>query len=273
MSESVKKRAYAKINLFLRVGGRKEGYHEIETLMQSIDLFDEIILAKTEDGSVTSDFPGDNSVKVLNLLSREFQLGGMRLSVRKNIPIGGGLGGSTADAAAAAIACAELWGLDKDRVKEIAAPLFSDIAFQMTGGSAIARGYGERLTKIPDLPSFPLLLAFPEGEVSTKEAYSLSDGTKKGKGNLSALTDALRRGERVQEYYLNDLLLPATMLNDKIAPLLERMRDERALLTGMTGSGSTLFSLYTEEEPARKMASTLAAPTLITRTISPFGRK
>ena len=111
------------------------------------------------------------------------------------------------------------------------------------------------------------------GEVSTKEAYSLSDSTKKGKGNLSALTDALRRGERAQEYYLNDLLLPATMLNDKIAPLLEKMRDERALLTGMTGSGSTLFSLYTEEEPARKMASTLAAPTLITRTISPFGRK
>ena len=134
MSDVVSARGYAKINLFLRILGAKEGYHEIESLLQSIDLFDEITLEKTTDDSVTSSFPGDNSLVVLQTLKDAFHLGGMHVEVKKNIPVGGGLGGSSADAAAAALACAQLWELPLDSVKKVVVPLFGDLAFQMTMG-------------------------------------------------------------------------------------------------------------------------------------------
>lgn len=270
MSESIRKRAYAKINLFLRVVGERGDRHEIESLMQSIDLYDEITLSKREDDKITGDFPGDNSLVVLEALARAFSLGGMHLSVKKNIPIGGGLGGSTADAAAAALACAELWELPLSRVKKIAAPLFGDIAFQMTGGIAVARGFGEEIESLSSLPTYVVLLAIPEKGVSTKEAYALSDGLPKGSGSGLSLYWALSRGEKADRFYLNDLQSPALLLNDEISPLLEKMRDEKALLTGMTGSGSTLFSLYRDRSDAERMASSLPCCTLITTTIGSF---
>lgn len=270
MSEVVSARGYAKINLFLRILGAKDGYHEIESLLQSIDLFDEITLSKTADDAVTSSFSEDNSLVVLQALKDAFHLGGMHIEIKKDIPIGGGLGGSSADAAAAALACAQLWELPVPRVKQLVAPLFGDIAFQMTMGTAIARGFGEEMDPLPDLPPFHVLLAFPHGGVSTKEAYRLSDSLPKGRGSALSLYRALERGEKADRYYLNDLLSPAIILNDEISPILHAMNDDRALLTGMTGSGSTLFSLYKSEQDALKKQGELACPTLVTRTTSPF---
>ena len=273
MSDVVSARGYAKINLFLRILGAKDGYHEIESLLQTIDLFDEITLSKTADDTVTSSFSGDNSLVVLRALKDAFHLGGMHIEIKKDIPIGGGLGGSSADAAAAALACAQLWALPLDSVKKVVAPLYGDIAFQMTMGTAIARGFGEEVESLPDLPPFHVLLAFPKGGVSTKDAYSLSDTLPKGKGSALSLYWALERGEKADRYYLNDLLSPAMILNDEISPILHAMKDDRALLTGMTGSGSTLFSLYKSEQDAVKKQGELACPTLVTRTTVPFPAK
>ncbi len=270
MSDSVSARGYAKINLFLRISGIKSNYHEIETLMQSIDLYDEITLSKTNTDTVTSSFAGDNSLVVLEKLKEIFSLGGMALSVKKNIPIGGGLGGSSADAAAAAVACAKLWDLPLEKVKRRVASLYGDLAFQMTAGTAIARGMGDELETLPDLPHYDVLLAFPKSGVSTKEAYRLSDTLPKGSGNALSLYWALMHGDKAQSYYLNDLLPPAILLNDEISPFLERMQDDSALLTGMTGSGSTLFSLYKSIEDLERKRSELPFPTLVSRTISPF---
>ena len=271
MSE-VKARAYAKINLFLRVLSAENGYHTIESLNQSVDLFDEIVLSKTE-GGVTSDFAGDNSLVVLSRIAEAYSLGGMHLSVKKNIPIGGGLGGSSADAAAAAVACAELWGLDPKEVKKLVAPLFGDLAFQMTGGTAVARGFGEKVEVLPPLPEYYALLCFPKKGVSTKEAYALSNKTPKGTGDLRALYEALACGKRAQKYYVNDLLPAAEQLNDEIAPLLASMEDEKSLLTGMSGSGSTLFSLYASREDALKKRDRLGANAIVVSTIDPFCAK
>ena len=273
MTECVRRRAYAKITLFLRITAARGDYHEIEALQQSIDLFDEITLTKTNTNEITSDFSGDNSLLVLRTLADAFSLGGMHLSVRKNIPIAGGLGGSSADAAAAALACAELWDLDPTRVKRKVAPLFGDLAFQMTGGIAHARGIGEEIERLPDLPVYTVLLAFPSKGVSTRDAYALSDTLPKGNGSALSLYWALARGENGDRYRLNDLYPAAMMLNDEIAPLFLRMKGENALLTGMSGSGSTLFSLYRTREEAEKKAAELDVPTLVTRTISPFPAK
>lgn len=273
MSASVSRRAYAKINLFLRIVGAKDGYHLIESLMQSIDLFDEVTLEKRADDLVTSDFPEDNSLVVLRRLKQEFALGGMHLSTKKKIPIGGGLGGSSADAAAAALACADLWGLKVDQVKKIVAPLFGDLAFQLTGGTAIARGFGEEVEPLPDLPTFAVLLALPEKGVSTKEAYALSDTLPKGNGSALSLFWALMRGEKADRHYINDLLAPATLLNDEIDPLLASLRKTNSLLSGMSGSGSAVFALFKSEKEATEAASTLSCKTLVTHTISPSSEK
>lgn len=267
MTASVSRRAYAKITLFLRITGKHGAHHDIEALQQSIDLFDEVTLSKRPDGAITSDVAGDNSLVVLRALAEAFSLGGMHLSVRKNIPIGGGLGGSSADAAAAALACADLWGLDPEKVKETVAPLFGDIAFQMTGGTALARGFGDVVDPLPALPDYTVLLVFPQTGVSTAEAYSLSDTLPKGRGSALSLYWALARGDKADRHYLNDLLPAASILNDEIATLLEETRDDSALLTGMSGSGSTLFSLYARREDAEKKAKSLSARTLVTRTI------
>ena len=267
MTESVSRRAYAKITLFLRITGKTPAYHEIEAFQQSVDLFDVVTLSKTQDDQITSDFAGDNSLVVLKKLAEVFSLGGMHLSVEKRIPIGGGLGGSSADAAAAALACADLWPLDPARVKSVVAPLFGDIAFQMTGGTALARGFGDEIESLPPLPLFNVLLAFPQKGVSTAEAYALSDSLKKGNASALSLYWSLTRGEKSDRHYLNDLLPAATILNEEISEVLDAMRDDKAILTGMSGSGSTLFSLYLDHADAEKAASKLRVPTLVTRTI------
>ena len=267
---AVKARAYAKINLFLRILNAENGYHTIESLQQSVHLFDEITLSSRADDKIVSDFPGDNSLVVLQRIQQAYSLGGMSLTVKKNIPIGGGLGGSSADAAAAALACAKLWGLDAKEVKALVAPLFGDLAFQMTGGTAVARGIGEKVDKLPALPEYHVLLAFPKDGVSTKEAYALSDKTKRGDGDLAALYAALCEKKNAQRFYLNDLLPAAERLNDEIAPLLGALKDEKALLTGMSGSGSTLFSLYENRSDAEEKLKKLPCRALITRTTDPF---
>ena len=268
MTASVSRRAYAKITLFLRITGKKATHHDIEALQQSINLFDEVTLCKRSDKEITSDFAGDNSLVVLKKLAETFSLGGMQLSIRKNIPIGGGLGGSSADAAAAALACADLWGLNPAKVKKTVAPLFGDLAFQMMGGTALARGFGDDVEPLPPLPHRAVLLAFPNKGVSTAEAYALSDTLNKGRGSALSLYWAIARGEKADQHYLNDLLPAATLLNEEIASALEAMRDENALLTGMSGSGSTLFSLYARLEDAEKKAESLSLPTLVTETVA-----
>ena len=269
MSDSVKQRAYAKLNLALSVTGRTGGYHTIETLFQSIDLYDVLTLSKRNDKDITSDFSGDNSLVVLSALQKEFSLGGMHVSTEKHIPLAGGLGGSSADAAAAALACARLYDLPQKAVFDCVKDLFGDVAFQMTTGTAVGRGIGSDLTPLAPLPAYYVLLAFPSAGVSTKEAYDLCDRTPHRDADIAALHEALLRGEKAQAYYVNDLLSPALELNGEIAPLLADMTDDDALLTGMSGSGSTLFSLYKTEDAALAKAAALSAPTLVTRLINP----
>ncbi len=265
MSDSVFEKAFAKLNLSLHILGAKGAYHEIEMLDQTIDLYDEVFLSPREDGLLVSEFEGDHSLVVLKKLQDEFHFGGAEIRVRKKIPIGGGLGGSSADAAAVALAAARLFNLPLDRVKEIAAPLFGDIAFQMTKGTAIARGMGEIIEPLFPLPDHFVLLCFPEEGVLTKDAFRLSDGYEKKRADIPSLYGALSRGENAQAFYANDLLPAAIELNGEIAPLLDSLADDKALLTGMTGSGSTLFSVYEKKADADKKAKTLAARTLITR--------
>ncbi len=265
MSDSVIEKGYAKLNLSLNIIGKRGEKHELRMLDQTIDLYDVVALTRRADDLLTSDFKEDNSLVVLSALQKRFSFGGADIRIEKKIPVGGGLGGSSADAAATALAAAKLFSLPLDEVKKEVAPLFGDIAFQMEKGTALAEGFGEIVTPLPSLPPYYVLLCFPSEGVLTKDAFALSDRFPKSSSDLTALYEALSRGERAQEYYANALLPASCSLNGEISFFLKLLSDERSLLNGMTGSGSTLFALYKTEKEAKEKAAKMPCKTAVTR--------
>ena len=160
----------AKVNLFLRVVERRaDSYHEVETVLQSIGLYDTLEFAPAGELTLACDQPdlplgpGNLVWKAAEALRARFGVAptqGASIAIQKQIPVGAGLGGGSADAAATLVALAQLWGLDAGRsdLEEVAAGLGSDVPFFLTGGAMLARGRGERLTPLPPGPSLWLAL-------------------------------------------------------------------------------------------------------------------
>jgi 4-diphosphocytidyl-2-C-methyl-D-erythritol kinase len=232
-------RAHAKINWALRVTGKRaDGYHDIETLFQTITLHDTLtidpaspLLLECSDPSI----PSDDS----NLVMRAAKAIGAtgRIRLHKQIPAGGGLGGGSSDAAAVLKAF--------DRADpEIALSLGSDVPFFLTGGTAYATGRGEILTPLPSVAPVPLLLLIPEEKVSTATAY----------GSLRRFSPPLGV-ERYRAMIDDDLLSHATeLVNDFEDAIFSAMPQLHALKTAlyecgadwaaMTGSGSTIVGAF-----------------------------
>ena len=176
--------APAKINLHLQIlGKRADGYHELRTLFQSIDLSDELYASPAADeslelrvepeGAVT----GDEENMVLRaaaaLRERSGAVAGASLELHKRIPVAGGLGGGSADAAATLVLLDRLWdlGLEVPDLVDLAACLGSDVPFFLHGGLAVGVGRGEEVYPLPDLESFDLIVATPRLQVPTAEVF------------------------------------------------------------------------------------------------------
>src|SRR5438067_6715834 len=157
-------RAHAKINWALRVTGKRaDGYHDIETVFQTISLHDTLTFTESDRFTLTCDdrtIPTDET----NLVMRAARGHAVAIALQKRIPAGGGLGGGSSDAAATLVAL----GLEQR-----ALVLGSDVPFFLTGGTAYATGRGEILTPLPPVRDVPLLLLFPEERVSTAAAYAM----------------------------------------------------------------------------------------------------
>ncbi len=207
----MKLKAFAKINLTLEVLSRREdGFHQVKTVMQTIDLADDLVIDPWTTIQVDCDDPllgGEANLvwQAAQILSGRRGAGfGARISVRKRIPVGMGLGGGSADAAAALIGLNLLWelGLDTQELLPIAAELGSDVAFFLEGGTALAEGRGEVITQLPALPPLPMIVFCPGSTVPRKTAvmYSLltpeqySDGEATGR-----LVQLLRDGALASE--------------------------------------------------------------------------
>jgi 4-diphosphocytidyl-2-C-methyl-D-erythritol kinase len=231
--------AYAKINWSLRITGKRaDGFHDIETLFQTISLHDTLTFEASDRLELTCDDP-TIPVDETNLVIRAARAIGKTASIalHKEIPAGGGLGGGSSDAAATLIA------LGKPS-PEIALSLGSDVPFFLTGGTAHATGRGEILTPLPPVAGIPLLLLIPEERVSTARAF----------GMLQRFSPPLGI-ERYRAMIEDDLLSHATeLVNDFEEPIFAMLPMLRTLKTqlyeagaawaAMSGSGSTIVGAF-----------------------------
>src|SRR6478752_6964040 len=178
-------RAPGKINVFMRVGAvMDDGYHDVATAYQAVSLYEDVRAYPADDFSVSFGGPIDTSalrtdgsnlaIKAAKLLAkRAGYRGGVRLRIDKRVPIAGGMGGGSADAAATLVACDALWGTDvgRDELLALAARLGADVPFALVGGTAIGAGRGDRLSPALATGTFHWVLALPESELSTPEVY------------------------------------------------------------------------------------------------------
>ncbi|HEX9160642.1 MAG TPA: 4-(cytidine 5'-diphospho)-2-C-methyl-D-erythritol kinase [Thermoanaerobaculia bacterium] len=242
-------RSHAKINWSLRITGRRaDGYHDLETLFQTITLHDTIAITQSATLTLSCDdplVPIDDTNLVLRA-ARALGEPSVHIRLRKRIPPGGGLGGGSSNAAATLLALDEMFSMrtPRQRLQQIALSLGSDVPFFLAGGTAYATGRGEQLTPMRSAAPIPLLLVFPPERVSTAEAFSLIRGDSRPLGV-----------ERYREMLDDDLLAHADLLvNDFEEPVFARMphlRELRDRLTAMgaawarmTGSGSTIVGAY-----------------------------
>jgi 4-diphosphocytidyl-2-C-methyl-D-erythritol kinase len=281
---SVTVRVPAKINLQLAVGPlRPDGYHGLVTVFHAISLFDEVTVAAAEADSVTvsgegADFVpenGDNlALRAVRALRAERERrgiapgAGVAAAISKRIPVAGGMAGGSADAAAALVACDELWGtgLSPAELCEVGASVGSDVAFAVLGGTAVGRGRGEQLTPAPAAPArYHWVLAFADGHLSTPAVYGALDRMRAGRDvaepELSGeLMAALRSGDAgyLGAAISNDLQAPAISLFPALRKTLSAGREFGALGALVSGSGPTCYFLARDEAHATDLAVSLS---------------
>jgi 4-diphosphocytidyl-2-C-methyl-D-erythritol kinase len=271
----VRFRTNAKVNLFLRVLGRRaDGYHEVETILQVIKVSDEIDVSLTNSGTVEVDMawvdggmgrlpdPDANLISIAanRLIESGATNPGVKLTVRKRIPIAAGLGGGSGNAAGALVVLSELWGLDleRDRLKEIAALVGSDVPYCIDGGTALATARGEKLTPLPSPETMWFVLGITDEPVLTGDVYDAWDTLPSPEEVSSALmTLALGAGdvEEVASLLHNDLEPAVFQLKPELEKKKSILIEAGALGACVSGSGPTLYGLTRSEEEARALAA------------------
>ncbi|HJV57443.1 MAG TPA: 4-(cytidine 5'-diphospho)-2-C-methyl-D-erythritol kinase [Methylomirabilota bacterium] len=267
-SQGLVLRTSAKVNLALEVlGKRGDGYHEIATVLQAVDLFDRLTMETADILSLHADDPelptddGNLVMRAARLLQKTAGIEkGARLRLQKRIPVAAGLGGGSSDAAATLLGLNRLWGLrwPRARLQELAVELGMDVPFFLGTGRAVARGRGERLQALPGGGGYALVLVNPRTPLSTREVYGrVPAGWHAEPTGTERVIEALRRR--------NVAALAAALTNnlervvEPVLPVIGRMK--AALLAAgalgaiMSGSGPTVFGLARSLDHARQVRS------------------
>jgi 4-diphosphocytidyl-2-C-methyl-D-erythritol kinase len=279
---SLRVSAPAKINLFLRVLGRRhDAYHNLETLFQEIDLSDELIFRETA-GETTLDVPGhadlenrDNLViRVLRWVEKRIERRlHVAITLHKRIPSAAGLGGGSSDAAATLIGIASFFRLElgPEDLAEAAISLGADVPFFLKGGAAVGEGIGEKLTSV-DLPTdYELLLVNPGFPVSTAAIFREYSKILTGNTLEGRLWAVLHSNRSVRDILHNDLQAVAERLHPEISEVLREMERSGLRDTLMTGSGPTVFGLAQPGEIGRMKTERLEKWTKIVAQPSNHG--
>lgn len=265
--------AYAKVNLGLDVLYRRDdGFHEVETVLHTISLHDEITLREAGDGiaftSTGEPVPeGKENIvyRAAALLRAQFDVSRpVEIELRKHIPVAAGLGGGSADAAMTLMGLAQLWKLRLDgrTLHSLAGRLGSDVPFFLAGGAALARGRGERVQKLPALPSTWVVLARPRVQVLTEWAYKkLNPRSIENRPNIPMILEAVHGGDVPA---LGRLL--GNVFEEVVGDHHPQIRDLKArVLRGeaygacMSGTGPTVYGLMANEAAARHVAEDLSS--------------
>jgi 4-diphosphocytidyl-2-C-methyl-D-erythritol kinase len=276
----------AKINLYLEVKCRRpDGYHEIETLYQPVSLWDELTFEPAHSGiEVTGDdplIPWNEE----NLCHRAARLvfekagfrGGLKMTVRKGIPSGAGLGGGSSDAAASLVAVNKLFdfGLTRAELLDMGAALGSDVPFFVGGKPAIGRGRGEILEDVAGLPGGWVLIVKPDVTISTKWAYeslTLLLTRAGGKTRLSELMEGLRRFPDIRLDTHNSFEAGVIERFPSIAGVLRTLREAKPVMSSLSGSGSACFAIFEGEREAREVGERFESEGFFSRVVKPVGR-
>ncbi|MFS0895680.1 4-(cytidine 5'-diphospho)-2-C-methyl-D-erythritol kinase [Microbacterium sp. 179-I 3D3 NHS] len=277
-------RAPGKINVYLGVGGRHDdGYHALATVFQAVSLYEDVIARHADDFSITVsgvDDVGSVPLDDRNLAMRAAKLlaaateydGGVALEIRKNVPVAGGMGGGSADAAAALVACDALWGtgLSPARLHDLAARLGADVPFALHGGTAVGTGRGDQLNPALARGRLDWVLVTSEEGLSTPVVYDRLDRLREQRGALAddpplsldvpiPVLQALRSGDAAQlaMTLLNDLQEAAVYERPDLDAAIRQGVDAGALAGIVSGSGPTVALLCTGPEGAQDVQSVL----------------
>ena len=272
-------RAYAKVNFNLRVlPCRTDGYHSIESIFQTIDLFDELKVSVTEESGCFVECPS-LKLPLQNTLTKAYDafcsvagvaVPGVKVVLKKGIPAGGGLGGGSSDAAALVRALCKICKikLDENQLDYIADKTGSDVFFFMHcndkgRGCALVSGRGEVIKKITPRRDLFLLLVFPEISSSTKEAYALVDkrlacGTDDDFVAFDSLEEEYRKNP--SEWHFKNTFTPSLCgVYSDLGAALGTLKNSGADFCDMSGSGSTLYGVFTSKQRAKSNMKLLAA--------------
>ncbi len=281
----VRVRAHAKVNLDLRVlGTRADGYHELRTVFQSVALHD-TLLCVTRPGPFalrcrTAGVPLDESnlvwgaaAALWTAMGRAGAPADVAISIRKHIPMQAGLGGGSADAAATLLALARVWGgVPLPVIRDVAGAIGADVAYFLSGGTALGLGRGEEIYPLVDLPTHWVVIVQPPYGISTAEAYAWYDEDR---------TAGLREPREPQmlpvpwptraAQMINDLEPPVVRRHPEIGTLKTVLREAGAVAAAMSGSGSAVFGLFRTQAAAvraLKPVTRAGARARLTRTLS-----
>ena len=277
-------RAWAKLNLSLDVLGRLDGgYHEMKMVMQTASLCDDVSIALTAgETSVESNFgflPRDGSNIAAKAAAAFFDAAGIRdtgarITLHKRIPVGAGLGGGSADAAAVLRGLNALCGtgMDAAALEALGAALGSDVPFCVRGGSALAVGRGDRLLPAPEMPDCGIVICKPRFSIRTPELFTRIDSRRSRihpdtDGLLRAMADGDTEGLARRMYNVFEDVLPRRC--SEITVIKSALLDAGALGAVMSGTGSAVFGLFPDLPAAERAAETLRARCRETFTAQP----
>jgi len=280
----IRARAYAKTNLYLAVvGTRTDGYHDIETIFQSVDLADELTFEVAESIQVSCSnpelcTPGNLAQVAAEELRRASgrKLGAL-IHIDKRIPVAAGLAGGSADAAATLVALNRLWhlGCSMGSLSDIGARVGSDVPFCLLGGTAFGKGRGTELSRVSPLRQRPIVLAKPEGELPAAKVYATYDESRVVAKRPSALLRAFLDGDQRGDICcaMENTLEPAVL---RLMPSVGRVK-EAALEAGaacaiVSGSGPAVCALAHSRAQANAVAAALRPLCQFVRVCGPVDR-
>lgn len=268
-------KAYAKLNLSLDITGvRPDGYHELIMVMQTTTLYDNVALERlTEADGIRSRsnlryIPNDSRNLGVKAATAFFDHTGIRagvsINIKKNIPVGSGMGGGSADAAAVLRGLNQMFGypLDRKSLEALGATVGSDVPFCIAGGTQLATGRGEMLSDLPPLPDCSIVICKPAFSISTPELYRRIDDTEiLNHPNTQALLEGLDKGDLSQICKNMYNVFEETPLEQfvTIRQIRQTLMDQGALGSMMTGSGSAVFGIFDDPDRANSAHEALKA--------------
>ena len=278
--DSIRLKARAKINLGLDVlGKREDGYHEVRMVMQTIGIYDRLILTKIpeEEIRITSNLAflpvNENNLiyKAIKLLKDEYHFpGGVSVDLNKFIPVAAGMAGGSSDAAAVLYGMNRIHGLGltKKELMERGVKIGADVPYCLMRGTALAEGIGEELTELPQMMRCPVLIAKPPISVSTKYVYEHLDAIEDPvHPDIDAMIADITTGDlHALGSHMGNILEDVTIQKyPVIAQIKELMRQNGAVVSMMSGSGPTVFGFFDDEETLQRAKRAVEASGLANR--------